>query len=250
MNVNKKGTDQSLHAFVKQELVTAIQQGVYPVKSQLPTEAELCKMYDVSRTTIRNALQQLVIDGYVERIQGRGTFVASRRVKQTLSATQGNYREQLQLQGKKPKIQVIDLKVVPSDEFLSAMLEIEENEPIHRLERIRYADDAPLQYEIAYLPWRKTTWLTKEGGEHSLYQLLQSQPDLSLHQTKEHLHIALADEEVAAKLRISVGDPCIQIETHAYLADESKIEYSIAYFHGEKASFTIERNYQKPTKTG
>ncbi|BAB04633.1 GntR family transcriptional regulator [Halalkalibacterium halodurans] len=247
--MNKKNIDQSLHSYVKNELVNAIQQGVYPVKSQLPTEAELCQMYDVSRTTIRNALQQLVIDGYVERIQGKGTFVASRRVKQTLSATEGNYSEQLRLQGKKPKIQVIDLTVVPSDELLSAMLEIDENEPVHRLERIRYADDAPLQYEISYLPWRKTTWLTKEGCEHSLYQLLQSHPDLSLAKTKEHLHIVLADEEVAEKLSISIGDPCIQIETHAYLADDTKIEYSIAYFHGEKASFTIERNYQKPTQT-
>ncbi|WP_088033887.1 GntR family transcriptional regulator [Evansella clarkii] len=242
--MSRKTVEKSLHSYVKDELIKDIQNGTYPIKSQLPTEANLCDRFGVSRTTIRNALQQLVTEGYIERIQGKGTFVANQRVRQTLSSTEGNYSEQLQLQGKKPKIKVIDLSVVPSDSFLASVLNIEENEPVNKLERVRFANEEPLQYEIAYLPWRLTNSLNKEGCETSLYMLLKEQFQLSIGRTEEHLHIILANETVAEKLNLPLHAPCIQIKTHAYLKDGTKIEYSVAYFHGEKASFTIERNYQ------
>jgi len=242
--MKKKTVDKSLHSTVKTQLIKEIQNGTYPVHSQIPTEADLCEKFKVSRTTIRNALQHLVIDGFIEKVQGRGTFVASQRIKQTLTSTEGNYSEQLKIQGKKPKIKVLELSVVPSDSFLSNVLEIPENEPVNRLERIRYADEEPLQYEIAYLPWRLTSLLDKEACEKSLYQLLKDQNDLRIGHTEEHLHIVPADKNVANKLNMEIDAPCLKIETHAYLKDGSKIEYSLAYFHGEKASFTIERHYK------
>ncbi|WP_096186986.1 GntR family transcriptional regulator [Evansella halocellulosilytica] len=241
--MTKKEIDKSLHTIVKESLIDDIQNGTYPVQSQLPTEADLCRRFDVSRTTIRNALQQLVNEGYIERTQGKGTFVSNQRVKQTLSSTEGSYTEQLRLQGKKPTIKVLDLSVVPSDAFLSHVLNIDEQEPVHRLERIRYADDAPLQYEIAYLPWRLTTSLKKDECEDSLYKMLRHSMDLPIAKTEEHLHIIHAKEDVAAQLEVPLHFPCLQIETHAFLENGTKIEYSIAYFHGDKASFTIERHY-------
>ncbi|MCR6095093.1 GntR family transcriptional regulator [Salipaludibacillus agaradhaerens] len=243
--MTKKEIDKSLHKIVKESLIDDIQNGTYPVQAQLPTEADLCRRFNVSRTTVRNALQQLVNEGYIERTQGKGTFVSNQRVKQTLSSTEGSYMEQLRLQGKKPTIKVLDFTVIPSDVFLSHALEIDEEEPVHQLKRIRYADDVPLQYEIAYLPWRLTTTLKKDECEGSLYHMLRHSMNLPIAKTVEHLHIVHAQEDVAAQLDIPLHFPCMQIETHAFLADETKIEYSIAYFHGDKASFTIERHYDR-----
>lgn len=238
--------EQSLHQTVKDQLIHDIQSKKYPVYSQLPTEAELCKSFEVSRTTIRNALQQLVNEGYIERVQGKGTFVKHQRIKQTLTSTEGSYVEQLKLQGKHPEVRVLDLTVIPTDEILSAALEIEEGEPLNKLERIRYADNQPLQYEIAYLPWRLTTGLRKESCEGSLYSVLRDELNLPIARTEEHLHITKADQVVASHLGVAEGDACIQIETYAYLEDGTKIEYSIACFHGEKVSFTVERHYGNP----
>lgn len=242
--------EQSLHQTVKEQLIADIQSKKYPVHAQLPTEAELCKSFDVSRTTIRNALQQLVNEGYIERVQGKGTFVKQQRIKQTLTATEGSYVEQLKLQGKHPEVKVIDLTVIPTDERLSLALEIEEGEPLNKLERIRYADNQPLQYETAYLPWRLTTGLRKDSCEGSLYSVLRDELELPIARTEEHLHITRADRTVAGHLGVAEGEPCIQIETYAYLDDGTKIEYSIACFHGEKVSFTVERQYGLASEPG
>ncbi|AOM84414.1 GntR family transcriptional regulator [Salisediminibacterium beveridgei] len=243
MNHSSKG--QSLHQVVKDKLVQDIQTNTFPVNSQLPTEAELCATFNVSRTTIRNALQQLVNEGYIERVQGKGSFVKLQKIKQTLSSTQGSYVEQMKLQGKLPEIKVLDLNVIPTDPVLSKALEIEEGEPLNKLERIRYADQQPLQYEIAYLPWRMTTMMNKESCEGSLYKILREDMGLPIARTEEHLHLSKADNHVAEYLEIAPGDACIQIETYAFLEDGTKIEYSIAYFHGDKVSFTVERHYNE-----
>ncbi len=129
--------------------------------------------------------------------------------------------------------------------LLQDIFRLNENDPVNKLERIRYADDLPLQYEIAYLPWRETPGLQKEECEKSLYSLLKSQFDIEILKTEENLQIILADEKIAKMLETHVGTPCFQIETFAYNKNGNIIEYSKAFFHGERASFVIERNYHE-----
>ncbi|WP_078411885.1 GntR family transcriptional regulator [Priestia abyssalis] len=241
MDLEKEG--KSLHSKVKEEIIRLIKEEEYKPNTLLPTEAEFCEKFGVSRTTIRTALQQLSTEGYIYREQGRGTFVSDSKVKQTLSTTDVKFGEQLMTQGKKPLIKVLSLQVVPADEFLAGLFQLKEGDPINRLERIRYADEEPLQYETAYLPWYKTPGLDREECEKSLYKLLDVQFGLIIKKTVEQLELFLADEVIADKLSISVNTPCFLMETYAYLEDGTPIEYSKAVFRGDRANFVIERNY-------
>lgn len=99
-----------LHSQIKQDIVDKIESGYYPPGSLLPTESEFCKIYDVSRTTLRTALNHLLMEGAIYRKQGKGTFVAKGKVKQILSSSSLRYAEQLKAQGFKPKIKVVDLQ--------------------------------------------------------------------------------------------------------------------------------------------
>jgi GntR family transcriptional regulator len=234
---------KSLHVKVKEEIIRFIKEKKYKPNTLLPTEAEFCKQFGVSRTTIRTALQQLNMEGYIYREQGRGTFVSNHKVKQTLSMTEVKFTEQLISQGRKPQIKVLNLHVIPADEFQANLFLLNEGDPINKLERIRYADEDPLQYETAYLPWYKTPSLDKEECEKSLYQLLEVQFELKIKKTVEQLELFLADEEIAEKLNIAIHTPCFSIETYAYLEDGTPIEYSRAVFRGDRANFIIERNY-------
>ncbi|WP_028777738.1 GntR family transcriptional regulator [Shimazuella kribbensis] len=234
---------KSLHTKVKEEILRLIKEKKFKPNTLLPTEAEFCKKFGVSRTTIRTALQQLSMEGYIYREQGRGTFVSDSKVKQTLSMTEVKFSEQLMSQGKKPLIKVLSLQVVPADEFQADQFQLKEGDPINKLERIRYADEEPLQYEIAYLPWYKTPGLNKEECQKSLYQLLEAQFGLKIKKTVEQLELFLADDEIADKLSIPVNTPCFSMESYAYLEDETPIEYSKAVFRGDRANFVIERNY-------
>lgn len=233
----------ALHAQVKELIIQLIKSGEYQPNTQLPTEAEFCEKFKVSRTTVRTALQQLTQEGYVYRQQGKGTFVASKKVNQVLTATAEHFSQQITMQGKKASIKVLNLQVVQADSFLSETFEININDPVNKLERIRYVNDEPLQYEIAYLPWSKCPGLNQEACETSLYNLLETQFQLKIKKAVEHLEIVVADQFISEKLNIMQGDPCFSLETYAYLSDGTVIEFTKTIFRGDLAHFVIERNY-------
>src|SRR5690625_5165844 len=107
---------QSLRTYIKEELLNRIKSNEYKKGDRIPTELDLCKSFDVSRTTVRTALNQLTTEGYLVRQQGRGTFVADGKVKQTLSHTMKRYSDQVAVQGKKAEISLISINVVPATE--------------------------------------------------------------------------------------------------------------------------------------
>lgn len=233
----------ALHLKVKDAIIQLINDGEYKPDSQLPTEAEFCEKYGVSRTTVRTALQQLTMEGFVYRKRGSGTFVSANKVKQVLTTTVDHFSSQISMQGKKPLIKVLKLEVIPADEYLCEQLKISEGEPVNMIERIRFVNDEPIQFETAYLPWYKTPAINKQGCEKSLYNLLKTQFGLKINKTIENLELFIADQETAEKLHICVGDPCFALDTLAYLQDGSIIEYSKTIYRGDLAHFVIERNY-------
>lgn len=233
----------ALHLKVRDAIIQLINDGEYKPEAQLPTEAEFCDKYGVSRTTVRTALQQLTMEGYIYRKRGSGTFVAANKVKQILTTTVEHFSKQITMQGKKPLIKVLQLDVIPADEYLSEQLKIAEGEPVNMLERVRFVNEEPLQYEIAYLPWYKTPALNREECEKSLYNLLENHYGLKIKKTIESLEMFIADEDSAEKLQISSGNPCFALDTLAYLHDGTIIEYSKTIYRGDLAHFVIERNY-------
>ncbi|MFF2450360.1 GntR family transcriptional regulator [Neobacillus sp. NPDC058068] len=233
----------ALHLKVKDAIIQLINDGEYKPEEQLPTEAEFCDKYGVSRTTVRTALQQLTMEGYIYRKRGSGTFVEANKVKQILTTTVEHFSKQITMQGKKPLIKVLQLDVIPADEYLSEQLKITEGEPVNMLERVRFVNEEPLQYEIAYLPWYKTPALNRKACEKSLYNLLDTQYGLKIYKTIESLELFTADEDSAEKLQIKIGNPCFALDTLAYLSDGTIIEYSKTIYRGDLAHFVIERNY-------
>ncbi|SFB27113.1 GntR family transcriptional regulator [Lentibacillus halodurans] len=235
--------NQSLHAYIKDELLNRIKSGSYKKGERIPTELELCKDFNVSRTTVRSALNQLTLEGYLVRKQGKGTYIADKKVSQTLSHTMKRYSDQVAVQGKKAKIALISIQVVPASERLEQSLNVAENDPIQRVERTRHANDEPTQYEISYIPWGVAPGITQLHAETSLYAALKEEFGVHIAKTTEHVEITLADENVSTLLQCEPGLPCFYIETVAEDENGNKVEFSRSYFRGDKTNFMIERNY-------
>lgn len=235
---------KALHVFIKEEVLSRIKSGEYSEGSQIPTENELCNEFNVSRTTVRTALTQLTLEGNLIRKQGKGTYVAEPKIKQTLSHTIKRYRDQVSVQGKQAKISLLEIKVVPANEFLQKALKTEKDAPIQHIERIRTANGEPTQYEIAYIPWEVAPGITKLQAETSLYASLKEDFDNPIAKTIENMEIVLSDERISQHLECAVGTPCFYLETFAEGKDGHIIEYSNAYFRGDKTNFMIERIYR------
>lgn len=235
--------NQSLHAYIKEELLNRIKSNEYKKGEKIPPELELCKDFNVSRTTVRTALNQLTLEGYLVRQQGKGTFVAEQKVKQTLSQTVKRYSDQIAVQGKKAEITLIDIHVIPANEIMQQSLDVSINDPIQRIERVRKANGEPTQYEIAYIPWDIAPGIMKEHAETSLYASLKEEFHVLIAKTTEQIEITLADERSCSHLGCEVGTPCFYIETIAEDDKGKKVEFSRSFFRGDKTNFMIERNY-------
>lgn len=235
--------NQSLHAYIKDELLNGIKSNKYKIGEQIPTENELCKTFNVSRTTVRTALNQLTMEGYLVRKQGKGTYVADLKMSQTLSHTVNRFSDQIAIQGKEAKIKLINLSVIPATEMLQHSLNVTANDPIQCIERIRKANGEPTQYEIAYIPWNIAPGITKQHAETSLYAALKDDFNVNIAKTKEVMEITLTDERIHNLLDYELGLPCFYIETVAKDNEGNVVEYSRSYFRGDKTSFIIERNY-------
>lgn len=237
--------NQSLHAYIKDEMLTRIKSNTYKKGEQIPTELELCKDFNASRTTVRTALYQLTMEGYLVRVQGKGTYVAEQKVKQTLSQTVKRYSDQIAVQGKKGEITLIGITVVPASELIQQTLNVSVNDPIQRIERVRKANGEPTQYEVSYIPWSVAPGIDKTHAETSLYRALKEEFKVHIAKTTEHVEIALANERSCSYLECELGLPCFYIETVAEDEKGKKIEYSRSYFRGDKTNFVIERDYLK-----
>ncbi|MYL45412.1 GntR family transcriptional regulator [Virgibacillus halodenitrificans] len=235
--------NQALHVYIKEEILNRIKSNIYKKGEKIPTELELCKDFDVSRTTVRTALNQLTLEGYLVRHQGKGTYVAEQKVKQTLSHTVKRYSDQVAVQGKRAEIVLVGIQVIPATELLQQTLQVAPNDPVQRIERVRKANGEPTQYEIAYIPWSVAPGVIKEHAETSLYAAMKDVFQIHIAKTTEHVEIAFADERIANQLDYEEGLPCFYIETIAEDANGKIVEYSRSYFRGDKTNFVIERNY-------
>ncbi|MFU0789338.1 GntR family transcriptional regulator [Cerasibacillus sp. JNUCC 74] len=235
--------NKSLHAYIKEELLNRIKANKYLPGDKIPPELELCKDFGVSRTTVRTALNQLTLEGYLVRKQGKGTFVADQKVKQTLTQTVKRYSDQVAVQGKEAEITVIAITVIPADDYLVNQLDVTLNDPIQRIDRVRKANGNATQYEISYIPWNIAPGITEKQAKTSLYAALKDDFNVHIAKTIEHIEITLADERCSKHLHCELNAPCFHIETIAENDKKEKIEYSRAYFRGDKTNFVIERNY-------
>src|SRR5580692_6435313 len=123
-----------LYLQVEDVLADRISSGVLPVGAQLPSEDELIREFNVSRTTIRTTIQNLVSQGLVEIRRGRGTFVASPRMIQELTELTG-FVEDMRVLGRIPTARVVSREVVPADDLVAGKLAIAVGTPVVQIRR-------------------------------------------------------------------------------------------------------------------
>src|SRR6202046_2446871 len=140
-----------LHAQVEKALLKSMGAGVLAPGSRLPTEDQLVESYEVSRTTIRTAIQSLVARGLVEIRRGKGTFVSQPAITQELTELTG-FVEDMQALGRQPSARLVDRRMVAASETVARQLSLRRGATVVRIQRVRLADGIPLSFDETYLP--------------------------------------------------------------------------------------------------
>lgn len=239
---SKPGT--ALYYSVKEEILELIKSGTYKVGSQLPTEAELCKLFDVSRTTIRLALQQLELEGRIYKVQGKGTFVSKPKIQENLTQSIKSFSEQMKDAGLSSYSKVLSMDVIPATSLLAHSLEIEENDPVIKLVRLRFAGTEPYQHATSYIPWKIAPGLLHDDCSGSLFQLLTTTYKVNLLKSVETLEPVLPDIEICELLHILENTPSFLSDSLTYSTENVPIEFSTTIARGDIAKFVSERFYK------
>lgn len=211
----------------------------------IPTERELSTRFEVSRTTVRQALHELVVDGLLQRFQGRGSFVAPPKVTQTLQLT--SYTEDIAATGRRPTSRVLESAVVRPPAEVAEHLGLRPNMLVQRLERLRLADGEPMAVEVVYLDAKRFPGIGAaiEQGS-SLYQLLRDRYDVSLARAEETIETVLASPDEASLLETGTGLPLLLLTRTSWDEQERPVEYVRSLYRGDRYRFVAHLTRPSP----
>ncbi|MEV0694306.1 GntR family transcriptional regulator [Streptomyces sp. NPDC050388] len=205
--------------------------------SPMPPERFLALEFRTSRTTVRKALQELVSEGRLVRIQGKGTFVARPKIYRTLQLT--SYTEDMRNQGLTAASRVLNIDHITAGEELAALLEVERGERVLRVERLRLAGGEPMAIEATHLSARRFPGLRRNLARRtSLYATLTEAYGVRLAEADETIETSPATPREAGLLHTDVGLPMLLLSRHSRDERGTPVEWVRAVYRGSRYRFT------------
>ena len=214
------------------EYVRGLIQGAEP-GSPAPSERELVQHFGVARMTVRQALDALVSEGLLERVPGRGTFVA--RARLDVHVRLSSYTEEMGRRGMKPESRTLLARMESAGPGVAKALEIREGDKVVHWQRLRLADGIPMCIEDAYLSDSIVPRFLDQSLPHSLYADLRRR-DLLPTWGEDSVGAAVARAEEAELLEVAEGEPVLRIARRAFAA-EIAVEVSRSTYRADR--FTL-----------
>ncbi len=227
--------DKPLYIQLSEDLIEKITSEM-KVDDLLPSERNLVDIYNVSRTTVRLALDYLEKKGYILTKHGKGSFVIDRHKKLINLSDMYSFTEQMKMMNKIPHTTLLDLSIINCPNTLRNIFPNEEK--LIKLIRLRAADEIPLIYEDSFLPFTKFHSIADKGLEHrALYDIFLEDYNEIIYFAQEEFSADLANEVVAKALQIPKNSAVLKIYRTTYNADEEIIEYTDSKARPDKFSY-------------
>lgn len=217
-----------------------IEDGDWEPRSPIPSERQLEVLYKISRTTIREALDSLVRQGYLYREHGRGTFVSPQKLQKGLMELT-SFSEDLVKRGIRPGQIIRSLtRVVPPPKILQK-LELAPGTSVMRIDRIRLGDDVPIGLQISYLALGEDQTITMEEMDTagSLYHILQEKFQIIPTEAEETLEVTLATPEEAILLEIAEGAPLLLNQRLLFSQERKPVEFVKILYRGDRYQYYL-----------
>jgi GntR family transcriptional regulator len=230
-----------LYHQIEQLIRHRVAKNQYPPGSQIPSEHELCRELKVSRITVREALRELVREGLLAKVQGKGTFVSPDAatplppIKYT-GALEDIYERVLRLD-------VVDVEIsrVPVPGLLRQLLDVPANETeLTCIKRLRHINDAPFSFTVNFLRVGIGDRIRKEDlFSAPLMAILEEDMKIPIVRAIETVEAAPADPEVSSRLRIPVLYPVMHVTRTMYTDGDKPFELVETFYRADKYKYSV-----------
>ncbi len=212
-----------------------IVKGELAAQQSIPSERQLEEIYSVSRTTIRQAIDLLVRQGYLYREHGRGTFVSPQKLQKGISELT-SFSEDMKRRGIVPGQKILEIGYVQPAKDVCQHLELEDERPVLRIERLRLGDGVPMGLQTSYYLLPEGQTIEREDLEEfgSIYRILQEKLHLIPTEADETLEVTLATPREASLLQIKPGSPLLLSERTTYSQFRRVIEFVKILYRGDR----------------
>lgn len=216
-----------------------INSGEWKPNDKIPSENQLSSQYGLSRMTVRSVLMELVKEDKLYRVQGKGTFVAEKKIE-AQSLYYVGVREQLEQMGYEVSTKTIDCQLVPCNRNVAKHLNLEEGTPVFMIKRVRSIKDGPVSIHISYIPQKYSKDLTPGLLEQEqLCVLMNQRYGLQRKRVSETLESIAADVEEADLLNVKKGHPLLLLKDDLYSEEDTPYEYTKVVFRGDKVKIRL-----------
>ncbi|HJV32215.1 MAG TPA: GntR family transcriptional regulator [Bacillales bacterium] len=235
----KKNSPIPIYYQLEEHLKELIENGELKPGDAIPPEREYAEKYQISRMTVRQAFTHLVNAGYLHRIQGKGTFVAERKIEQPLQGLT-SFTEDMKARGLKPGSQLIQFEMIPATTQIANQLSIQEYAPVYEIKRIRLADDVPMALETNYISANLIKGLTEQIVNQSLYSYIETQLGYQIDHASQVIESSIANQIEAEHLKIKKGSPVMLIQRNTFLQDGTPVEFVKSSYRADRYKFMIQ----------
>lgn len=226
----EKNVPIPLYYQIEQYLREQIESGELKPGDQILTEEKLRLKFGVSRATVRRAIADLVYEGLLERNYSKGTIVKQPKITQGLfEAT--SFTSDIMKQGKVITTKILEFKKISGYKAINRMLQLDKNDLLHMIKRVRYVDDVPVCVEETYMPVKllpdlSPEFFTEEGLNQSTYHVLREHYNLVITHIDDTMSAEAAGEKDAILLDIPNNSPVLLRQRISYDSWDRPLAYS------------------------
>ena len=234
-----------VYKVIEQDLRVSILEGKLKQGDLIPSETELCARYGVARMTVRQAINNLLVDGYIYRHKGRGTFVTfNKKEIQKQDSSFLSFTNEMKLLDSPVDTTLLKFEKSQADEMIATRLQIKVGDPIYYVERLRSSVNLPLAFERLYLPASMYGEITEKILSGSFYTYVQVNLGWKIRNCEYAIEARGVTKRVAELLHQKEGEPSLYLNSVTYLENGRAFVYTRFYFHGEH--FRFRDNYKGP----
>jgi GntR family transcriptional regulator len=216
-----------------------IENGVWGLGETIPTEQELMKQYDISRSTTRQAIMALVNEGYLHREKSKGTIVSSRTSRMGFLGGLLGFTEEMESKKIPHSSQILAQQVLPATEPVAEKFSIPPGSQVYYLKRVRNMNDRPFLIDEHYIPYNLCPGIEQKYRENtSLYRLLKDEYQFNLHYGQIEFEAMMpSTKEVMDFLRVQASTCLLFVSRVVYSDQNIPLDFFTAIIHGK---FTLD----------